>query len=114
MRGGSHTSVSHKLGFSTNSFKELLHIFDELYCQRVRHDLPIRRINISCGNLEPEEYATHTLFNDIEAEKEERAQQDALLAIKQRFGKGAVMRGTSYKEKARGLERTHLVGGHNA
>ena len=114
MRGGSHTSVSHKLGFSTNSFKELLHIFDELYCQRVRHDLPIRRINISCGNLEPEEYATHTLFSNIEAEEEERAQQDALLAIKQRFGKGAVMRGTSYKEKARGLERTHLVGGHNA
>ena len=114
IRGGSHTSVSHKLGFSTNSFKELLHIFDELYCQRVRHDLPIRRINISCGNLEPEEYATHTLFSNIEAEEEERAQQDALLAIKQRFGKGAVMRGTSYKEKALGLERTHLVGGHNA
>ena len=114
VRTSSHTSVSHKLSFSTNSFKELLHIFDELYCQRVRHDLPIRRINISCGNLEPEEYATHTLFSDIEAEEEERAQQDALLAIKQRFGKDAVMRGTSYKEKARGLERAHLVGGHNA
>ena len=84
IRGGSHTSVSHKLGFSTNSFKE------------------------------PEEYAAHTLFSNIEAEEEERAQQDALLAIKQRFGKGAVMRGTSYKEKALGLERTHLVGGHNA
>lgn len=114
VRTSSHTSVSHKLSFSTNSFKELLRVFDELYCQRVRHDLPIRRINISCGNLEPEEYATHTLFSDIEAEEEERAQQDALLAIKQRFGKDAVMRGTSYKEKARGLERAHLVGGHNA
>lgn len=114
LRTSSHTSTSHKLSFSTNSFKELLNIFDELYCQRVRHDLSIRRINISCGNLEPEEYATHTLFSDIEAEEEERAQQDALLAIKQRFGKDAVMRGTSYKKKARGLERAHLVGGHNA
>ena len=43
-----------------------------------------------------------------------KALETALGQIEKQFGKGAVMRGTSYKEKARGLERTHLVGGHNA
>ena len=51
--------------------------------------------------------------NDDGTEKK-RALDIALAGIEKQFGKGAVMRGTSYKEKARGLERTHLVGGHNA
>ena len=48
------------------------------------------------------------------ASDKKRALETALANIEKTYGKGAVMRGTSYKEKARGLERTHLVGGHNA
>lgn len=110
----SHVSVSKKLGIATNSFNKLAKLFDELYCEKVDQMRPIRRFNLACGHLEPEEYATYDLFTDVAAEEEERARQDALLEIKHKFGKDAVMRGTSYKEKARGLERTHQVGGHHA
>lgn len=113
-RSTNHTNVSRKLTFATNSFSKLLELFDELFCERVDPNRPIRRINIACGHLEPEEYATYSLFSDVAAEEEERARQDALLEIKHRFGKDAVMRGTSYKEKARGIERAHQVGGHHA
>ena len=109
----SSISVSHQLSGFTNSFEKLLAEFDRLYCERVDPNRPVRRMNISFGHLEPEEFATYDLFTDIEAQEEERARQDALIEIKKRFGKSAVMRGTSYKEKARGRERAEQVGGHH-
>lgn len=111
---GTYVSASKKLGFYTNSFTKLLAQVDALYCEKVDPSRAIRRINIAFGHLEPEEYATYDLFTDVAAEDEERARQDALLEIKHKFGKDAVMRGTSYKEKARGIERAHQVGGHHA
>lgn len=111
---GTYVSASKKLGFASNSFTKLLAEVDELYCEKVDPARAIRRINIAFGHLEPEEYATYSLFTDVAAEEEERARQDALLEIKHKFGKDAVMRGTSYKEKARGIERAHQVGGHHA
>ncbi|WP_251197322.1 DNA repair protein [Anaerotardibacter muris] len=109
----SSISVSHQLSGFTNSFEKLLAEFDQLYCERVDQARPVRRLNISFGHLEPEEFATYDLFTDVEAQEEERARQDALIEIKKKFGKSAVMRGTSYKEKARGLERAEQVGGHH-
>ena len=65
------------------------------------------------------------LFTDYEAaakekeaeeatlEKEGQLQQ-ALLAIKKRYGKNAVMPGTSFKEEATGRERNEQIGGHRA
>lgn len=111
--GPGHTGVSHKLPISTNSFERLLAFADQLYCENVNPELPIRRINIAFGGLEPEECSTYDLFASIDSLEEERARQDALIAIKHKFGKDAVMRGTAYREKARGLERVHQVGGHH-
>lgn len=113
-RKGPHAAVSRKLGFCTNSFERLLAVMDGLYCENVDPNRPIRRINIAFGHLEPEEGAAYDLFSEVDALEEERARQDALIAIKHKFGKDAVMRGTSYKEKARGIERAHQVGGHHA
>lgn len=110
---GSHTSVSRRLPFSTNSFERLLPIVDKLYCDSVDRNRPIRRVNIAFGDLQPEECASFDLFTDIEAEEAERHMQDALIAIKNKFGKGAVMKGTSYRDMARGIERSHLIGGHH-
>jgi len=40
--------------------------------------------------------------------------QEALLNIKQRFGKNAILRGTSYAEGATAKERNKQIGGHKA
>lgn len=109
-----HAGVSRKLPISTNSFERLMAFADELYCESVDPTRSIRRINIAFGALEPEECATYDLFASLDSLEEERARQDALVAIKHKFGKDAVMRGTSYREKARGRERAHQVGGHHA
>ena len=61
---------------------------------------PVRRINMGFGGVVPEEFATLDLFTDEAAEAEERRLQEAVLAVKGKFGKNALLRGTSLKEKA--------------
>ena len=51
--------------------------------------------------------------SEADLEKETQLQQ-ALLAIKKRYGKNAVMPGTSYQEEATGRERNEQIGGHKA
>lgn len=109
-----HASASRKLEGHTASFEKVMAFMDSLFCEMVDPDRAIKRINVSLGHLMPEQHAACDLFTDQEAEAQERARQEALVAIKQRFGKDAVMRGTSLKEKARGRERAHQVGGHHA
>lgn len=109
-----HISISHKLESFTNSFNTLLGILDSIYCQRVDSSRTIKRINVSFGDLKTEVVPTHSLFENPKIEIEERALQNALVKIKRRFGNGAVMRGTSYRQNARGLERVNQVGGHHA
>lgn len=110
----SHVSASRKLLTPTNSFDTLMTVFEELYEEKVDRSKPLHRINVSCDHLQPEELAAPSLFAQPEEETQERTRQEAILAIKHRFGKDALMRGTSLQEKARGLERAHQVGGHHA
>lgn len=111
--GTGHASASRKLATYTNSFEKLLPFLDDLYCEIVDPTQPIRRVNLAFGELLPEDQVTADLFSDAQASRAERRRQEALLAIKHRFGKGSVMKGTSLKDKARGRERAHLVGGHH-
>ncbi len=53
------------------------------------------------------------LFADTRADERESKLQHALLDIKGKFGKNAVLRGINYHEKSTGRKRNTLVGGHN-
>ena len=66
------------------------------------------------GDGEALRAALDRLFADAEAEAEERRLQQAVLAVKGRFGKNALLRGTSLKEKATARERNEQIGGHHA
>jgi DNA polymerase V len=65
------------------------------------------------------------LFADLDAEKERREKeeaarakeerlQQAMLSIKKRYGKNAILHGTSYEEGATGRDRNRQIGGHKA
>lgn len=105
-----------------------------LYDRIVNRDLLIRRLNISTNNIIREEQGARSegqddvqldLFTDYDAlEKEkqtrkrerakERRMQEALINIKRRFGKNAILKGTSYAEGATAKERNKQIGGHKA
>ena len=104
----------------------------ELYDRIVDKKLLIRRINISANRLEDEKeardavhYEQYSLFTDYESLEKQRAEekkalekerklQEAMLDIKSRFGKNAVLKGTSFMDGATGRKRNEEIGGHKA
>lgn len=113
-RWGLHTGGNRKLDRRTNSRALLTACFEELYDETTRRDVPIRRVNIGFGDLRPEEYGTLTLFDDEAAFERERSLQEALVAVRGKFGKNAMLKGMSLREKATARERNEQVGGHRA
>ena len=81
-------------------------------------------VNIK-GERKEESFQQLDLFGDLEAsdcreikdraalEREERRQQ-AMLKIKKKYGKNAILHGTSYQEGATGRDRNRQIGGHRA
>lgn len=113
-KGYGHAGGSRKLAGFTNSYRKLMAAFDELWSERVSRDVPIRRMSVGLGNLVPEEFATIDLFTDVATDKREHDLQRAVLAVKGKFGKNALLRGMSLTEKATARERNEQVGGHHA
>ena len=85
-----------------------------MFDETTHRDAPIRRINVGFSDLLAERFATSTLFDNAQAEAKERQLQDALIAVRGKFGKNAMLKGTSLQKKATARERNEQVGGHHA
>ena len=102
-----------------------------LFDRIVNKKLAIRRLNISAERVVPEgeirpsapeqldmftDYAEEESKNSAllaEAEREKKRQK-AVLEIVQKYGKNALLKGTSLKEGATARERNRQIGGHKA
>ena len=107
------TAASHKLGELTNSRARLTEEFMHLWDKAVDPNQTIKKLSIGLGALVPEEFSSLTIFTDVAAEASERRLAQATLAVKRRFGKNSLVRGTSFKTGATGRERNQQVGGHH-
>ena len=103
-----------KITNTTNSYKILLQEFINLYKRIINPDYPIRQIAISFGNVVNECYEQLDLFADYEDIEKEKRVQEALVSIKNKYGKNAVLKGMNLCDKATQRKRNGLVGGHNA
>ena len=127
-----HAHGTANLKRKTSSSRIITDATMELFDRIVDHNLLIRRINIAACKLarerdlpkerEPEQF---TLFEDPEAmllrEQEEEAalesekrMQKAILEIRKRYGKNAILKGINFQECATARERNGQVGGHRA
>lgn len=100
----------------------------ELYDRIVDPNLLIRRINISANHLVPEsrEQAAEqvqqlNLFSDDGAQEKEEAalqrerrRQQAVIRIKKKYGKNAIVKGMNLEEGATAMDRNRQIGGHKA
>ena len=72
------------------------------------------------GFYKKEKYEQMDLFTDyMEEEKEkerlkERKIQEAMLAIKKKYGKNAILKGMNLEEGATAMERNRQIGGHKS
>lgn len=115
----------------TSSTRKITEAVTSLYDRIVDPALLIRRVNITAGHVIDEEraeekpaYEQMNLFTDFvmnedskkeeEALEKERKAQDAILEIRKKFGKNAVLRGMNLEEGATARERNRQIGGHKA
>ena len=103
-----------KLGRVTDSEKAITGALLALFDGCVRRDAKIRRVNITLGGLVPRRYGTNTLFDDAAAEEEEHKLAEAMVAVRNKFGANALLKGTSLKPGANARERNLQIGGHRA
>ncbi len=111
-----------------------MHTVLELYDRIIDRNLLVRRIGVTANRL-TDEAAVHAqkadsfvqmdLFTDYEALekqkqedearlKKERALQEAVLSVKRKFGKNAILKGMNLEEGATGAQRNQQIGGHKA
>ena len=87
-----------------------LRLFDEYAVPGV----PIRRLSIAFSNLSDESCRGYDMFTDAEAVERELRLERAVLEIKDKFGKNAILRGIDLVDGATTRKRNTLIGGHNS
>ncbi len=108
------TRASKRLVGYTDSYKKINDGLCRCFESTTRRDTPIREIGISFGSLTDSANRVTDLFTDPAAEQRERDMQKAILTIKSKYGKNALLRGMSYQPNATARQRNKLIGGHNS
>lgn len=116
----------------TSSTKLILDSVMELFDRVVDKNLLVRRVNLVANRVLTETSAPKTdgytqldLFTDYAAEQEkqqkletelerEKKAQKAMLAIKKKYGKNAILKGMNLQEGATTIDRNRQIGGHKA
>lgn len=127
-----HAHGSINLSKHTSSSKEIIKAVTELYERITDENLLIRRLNITANNVideelarKPKGYQQLDLFTNYEEElkrsaeeasalDKEKRMQKAMLDIKKRFGKNAILKGMNFEEDATAAQRNSQIGGHRA
>ena len=103
----------------------------ELYNEIVDRRLLVRRMYVVANHvmyerdIKKDDFVQLDLFSDwenVKAEQEkqeqekqrEKAIQQAMLGIKKKYGKNAILKGLNFEEGATSIERNGQVGGHKA
>ncbi|MCR4869556.1 MAG: DNA repair protein [Lachnospiraceae bacterium] len=98
----------------TNSSTLLIDAAVRLYRKITDPNAGIRRVNLTANHVLPEEYHQYSFFTDEKVTERDHKIQMAVLDLKKRFGKNAVLRGMNLQEKATTIERNQQIGGHKA
>ena len=103
-----------KLERESNSSKKIIDAVEDLYLRIADRYTGIRRIEVCANRVVPESYVQYSLFDDPKQTDKERHLQEAVLNVKQRYGKNAIMRGSNLLECSTYRERNEQIGGHRA
>ena len=102
------------LGTPTSSSTKIMHAIDNLYSKIMSRTAPLRRITLTFNNVSEEACQQYDLFSDPVRLERERNMQQAVLNIKKRFGKNAILKGMNLEAAATTMDRNRQIGGHKA
>lgn len=127
-----HAHGTVNLGRKTSSTHLIMEAVLSLYDDIVNEKLLIRRINITANHVIPEadaeretQFEQLSLFEDVKQEElrkqqeekelaREKRMQHAVIDIKKKFGKNAILKGMNLEEGATARNRNNQIGGHRA
>ena len=127
-----HAHGTANLAHFTSSTKLILEAVTALYDRIADENLLVRRVNLTANTVLDEQAAQEreaceqldffsitqeAQTQQAEEEKQlarERKRQEAMLAIKKKFGKNAIVKGMDLQEGATTMERNRQIGGHKA
>lgn len=127
-----HAHGTANLNRQTSSTQIIMNAVMDLYDRILNPDLLIRRVTVVANHLvdesqvkETEQYEQLDLFTDYTALERERSEeekrlskerklQEAMLSVKKKFGKNAILKGMNLQEGATTIERNRQIGGHKA
>ena len=127
-----HAHGTVNLNPPTSSTQIIMDAVMELYQRIINPTLFIRRVTVVANHLvdetqvrEPEQFQQLDLFTDYKALERERKKeeerrskerklQEAMLSVKKKFGKNAILKGMNLQEGGTTIERNHQIGGHKA
>lgn len=124
-----HAHGTINLDSYTSSTNVIVRAVLELFNRIVDENLLVRRINMSANHVinekeaKQDRYEQLNLFDmitekedavDQEQVKKEKDIQKAILDIKKKFGKNAILKGMSLQEGATAIDRNNQIGGHKA
>ena len=120
-----HIGYSNRLGLSpahgtvnleddTNADILIIPAVARLYDQIVNPAVPIRRVSMTCNKVMPEENMQYNLFISAEELIKDRKIQEAVISVKNKFGKNAILKGMNLSQNATTRERNMQIGGHKS
>ena len=120
-----HSHGTENLGKHSSSTREILQAVSDLFDRIVDEKLLIRRMNLTVNHViyekdapalsHPQQldlFSEHT--EDREALEREKRRQKAMLTIKKKFGKNAILKGMNLEDGATAKDRNSQIGGHKA
>lgn len=124
-----HAHGTVNIEYQTSSTKVIMEAVTNLYDKIINSKLLVRKINISANNLIEESkvidkprYAQYDLFSDYsnctdikiirKQEQDEKKVQMAMLEIKKKYGKNAILKGMNLSDGATAKDRNEQIGGH--
>jgi DNA polymerase V len=112
-----HAHGTHNLSEYSCLSQEIRAAVKDLFERLVDPELLIRRIAIDVNHIKTEKDVSKEskqlgLFDVTKDKTKEKRANEAVLAIKKRYGKNAILTGINFEEGATGRERNAQIGGH--
>lgn len=112
IKGGDNESIS--LGMATSSSRMILPCIEKLYNKMADSECFIRRIGISFNNVVDEAFVQYDIFTDPEELERDRKLQKAMVGVRNKYGKNAILKGMNLEKGGTTIERNKQIGGHRS
>ncbi len=109
---------TYNLTRNTSSAHLIVEVVAKLFDEKVDRELKIRRLTIDVnhvkreGDNEPRQLGLFDEEIDEDELEKEKRKEEAVLKIKRKYGKNAILKGINFEEGATGRERNAQIGGH--